>query len=117
MAVVWPASLSALLSEAEFGYEFGDTAVRSTVDVGPSKVRSRYTKGVDDVRASIDVHRDDWEDLENFYKTSLGNGVLTFYYDHPIKGGQCEWRFKAPPNTSPLGGEYFRISLSWELIP
>lgn len=117
MAVAWPAALAELLNQAEFGYQFGDTTVKSSVDVGPAKVRSRYTKGVDEVKGSIDMHRDQWEDLENFYKTSLGNGVLTFNYNHPVTTAEAEFRFKEPPSIVPLGGEYFRVSMSWELLP
>lgn len=117
MAVTFPVALQTLLNEAEFGFGFGDTTVTSSVDVGQAKKRSRYTKGIDEVKASIDLHKDDFELLETFYKTSLGNGVLTFNYNHPITGALTEFRFKEPPSLVPMGGEYFRVSFAWEIMP
>ena len=47
MAEIFPAALQELLNQSGFQQTLGDTLVRSTVEVGPAKVRSRFTKAID----------------------------------------------------------------------
>jgi hypothetical protein len=116
---LWPGSLQDLLNVDNFSVKFGDTLIRSDNDVGPSKVRARYTDGVDIYTCSIDLLYEDFETLRDFYKTTLGNGALTFAFTNPLTGDADEWRFTAPPDIRPLGsgGRYFRVTMSWELLP
>ena len=117
MANQWPAALQEYLEQQEFGLVYGDTTIRSSMDVGPSKVRRRFTKGVDEMTGSITVKNDLYSTWENFFKVTLAGGSLTFEYNHPITGVLTEYRFKGMPSVSNIGGEYFRVSMSWEEMP
>ena len=110
----WPAELQDTLLVDGFQVRFGDTLVRSDMDVGPAKLRSRYTDGVDEYTCTINLEYDDWAVLNTFYKTTLSNGALTFGYDDPMTGVASEFRFKEPPVVVPLGGRFFRVSMTWE---
>jgi len=117
MAEIFPATLQQLVNQSGFGLQFGDTTISSTVDVGPKKKRSRYTKGIDIFTCTIDMNLTDYNTLRTFYVTTLGNGVKTFLYDHPMTGVESVFRFTAPPSLSTLGGTYFRVQMTWELMP
>jgi len=60
---------------------------------------------------------EDYTTLETFYKTTLGNGVKTFTYDHPLTQLPAVFRFTSAPKISPLGGRYFRVDMTWEQMP
>ena len=117
MAQLFPGSLQEILNQAGFTNEFGETSLRSTVDVGLPKVRQRYTKGIDVFNVSINIGMSDYTTLENFYKITLAGGSLTFEYDHPFTQVATEFRFTKPPSITPLGGLYFQVSMSWEEMP
>lgn len=119
MAEIWPSELQDILNTASFQLAFGDTTISSEVDVGPKKKRARYTKGIDVLSCSIDLEYDTYATLETFYKVTLGNGVNTFLFDHPMTGIESTFRFTTPPSITPLtnGGRWFRVGLSWEEMP
>ncbi len=114
---LWPSQLQQALNTDSFNLKFGDTTVRSGVDVGQDKVRARYTDAVDIYSATINLDYDDFTVFYDFYKTTLGNGVLTFEFDDPMTGVASEFRFSETPVISPLGGRVFRIDMRWEKMP
>lgn len=117
MAETFPPSLQDKFNTASFQLGFGNTLLRSKMDIGLEKVRNRYTKGVDTLTGTIDLTFEEYDTLKTFYKTTLGNGSKTFNYVHPIELVESEFRFVDPPGLTPLGGRYFRVSLNWEEIP
>lgn len=114
---LWPSQLQQALNTDSFNLKFGDTTVRSGVDVGQDKVRARYTDAVDIYSATINLDYDDYTVFYDFYKTTLGNGVLTFEFDDPMTGIASEFRFAETPVIAPLGGRVFRIDMKWEKMP
>lgn len=117
MAETFPSTLQDKVNVAGFSHSIGDTIIRSEVDVGLAKVRRRYTKGIDMFETSIDLDIDDYNTLYNFYNTTLNGGTLTFNYENPLTQTTSEFRFKGPPQITPLGGRYFRVNMSWEEMP
>ncbi len=118
MAQSFPASLQQILNSGGFNYTYGNTLQRTQMDIGPAKVRNRFTNGIDVINASIVIDFDDYNTLTTFYKTTLANGSLTFNYDHPLTQNEAEFRFVSPPTVTPIsgGGRKFSVSFSWELI-
>jgi hypothetical protein len=117
MAEQFPATLQELLNTAGFTFGIGNTAIRSNMDIGPAKVRRRFTAGVDTINCSINLNYDEFTTFYNFFNNTLAGGTLTFNYNHPLTGIEEEFRFTGPPSITPLGGRYFSISMQWELIP
>lgn len=113
----WPASFQQVLNVDSFQLQFGDTTVRSTVDGGPAKVRSRYTRGVDLIQCTIYIDYGLYQDLKTFYKNTLNNGVRTFSFNHPFTGTPAEFRLAEPPSIIPLGGREYRVNMKWEEMP
>jgi len=117
MAELWPSGLQDIVNEEGFGYTLGDTLVRSDMDVGPAKVRRRYTKGVENLTTTINLTTSEYTTFKNFYDTTLNGGVTPFLFDHPITGVQEEFRFVNPPKIDSIGGGNFRVSMEWEKLP
>lgn len=114
MAQLWPTSLQQKLSEANFSYEIADTALRTDMDIGPQKVRRRFTRGINSLTGSIYLTTSEYTQFYNFYNTTLNGGVLTFEFNHPITQDLKEWRFKGPARVSSIGGGNFTVQFSWE---
>lgn len=117
MSNTWPVDLQQKLDSDSFEMKYGDTALRSDMDVGPAKVRSRYTDAVDLYTCTIILDYDKQVTLKDFYKTSLSNGTLPFDFNDPFTGLPASFRFAAPPSIRALGGRKFRVSMNWEKLP
>ena len=119
MAVQWPSELQEKLNQASFGLNIGETTIRSSVEVGPAKVRRRFTKGVDQLSCSIDLEREDYETFRLFFDTSLDGGTKTFDYIDPfsLTSETEEYRFIEPPKITIIGGNWFRVAMTWEKLP
>jgi hypothetical protein len=117
MAQAWPAQLQQCLSEQNFGIQKGSTVLRSDMDIGPQKVRRRFTKGVDTLTGSIYLTAEEYEIFEAFYETTLAGGTLPFEFNHPITGVLTVFRFNSEPTYASLGGGSFTVSFGWEKLP
>lgn len=117
MAQVWPITLQQLISESGFSYEIADTALRSDMDIGPQKVRRRFTKGVNTMSGSIYLTIAQYNIFYSFYNTTLNGGVLAFTFNHPITQVAYDWRFKGPARVQSIGGGNFTVDFTWEQLP
>ncbi len=113
----YPSGLQQKLNADNFGITFGDTTIRSGMDIGPDKVRSRFTDGIDQYTVGILMDFDDYDTLYDFYKDTLGNGTLSFAFVNPMTGDTDEFRFLGPPDIRPIGGRMFSVSMKWEKLP
>ncbi len=116
---VWPVTLPQSISWQGYARRIKDTRVRTPMDAGPPKVRSKY-------RASIIEHdmpivyltKAQWVILETFYNTTLTNGALPFDWTDPITGSAVTFGFKAPPVFgSMLGPDTIQVTLPLEVLP
>jgi hypothetical protein len=114
MAQSWPGTLQDKLSEANFSYTIEDTALRSDMDIGPQKVRRRFTKPINSLTGSIYLTSLEYTTFYNFYNTTLDGGTLPFEFNHPITNELKEWRFKGPSRVSSIGGGNFIVDFTWE---
>lgn len=114
---VWPVSLQQRLNTTSFEVRVGKTTVRTDMDVGPAKVRSRFTDAVDVYICSVDLDYADYSTFLTFYKTTLNNGVNQFTFIDPFTLVSTAFRFAEDPLIRPLGGRVFQISMSWERLP
>lgn len=117
MAENFPGSLQDKFNEQGFSYQIGETKLTSSMDVGPSKMRRRFTKGIDKVSASINLEYDDKETLVDFHNTTLNGGVDTFLFEDPFTLTDIEYRFVEAPSIDPIGGRWFNVKMKLEIIP
>lgn len=113
----WPTFLQEFLNADAFGVMFGETVLRSEMDVGPSKVRRRSTRPIDKYTATINVYKTDMVAFRQFFNTTLNGGATSFYFTDPLTGVTEVFRFTEPPSISPLGSAgTYQISMKWEKL-
>ena len=119
MAVPWPVSLQQLVNSQSFSYRLGETLIKSDVDIGPVKVRRRFTRPIETVSVSINLTQAQFTTLRTFFNTTVNGGATIFELNHPITGVLTNFRFMGPPEIRPLGsgGTEFQASMSWEIMP
>jgi hypothetical protein len=117
MAQPWPAGLQQFFSEENFSLQLDDGTLRSDMDVGPQKVRRRYTKGVDVLTVSIWLTSSEYTIFYNFYDVTIAGGTLPFTFEHPITGLPADFRFRGQPRISSIGGGNFTAQFELEILP
>jgi hypothetical protein len=115
----WPISLQQKMDVSGFQKKYGSTRVSSTTSVGPAKVRSRYTDGIDVYETQTTLDFSDVATFETFYKTTIVNGTLPFTFTDPFTLTTQVFRFvpDSDPSIRPLGGRVFTLSMVWEKVP
>lgn len=119
MSIAWPAGLAAALSREGWDEAFPDQLLSSPVDRGPAKVRRVTTAAVRLWSLSLQpLTAAEVNTLDTFFTTTTAGGALPFDMTHPRLGSRTV-RFKpnSPPKPDPLGGLYWRVSLSLEILP
>lgn len=116
MAETWPSALADKLNQAGFTFQIGETAIRSAPDIGPIKLRRRFTKSIDTIEGTILLDGTDYTTFYTFYDVTLDGGTKTFNFDDPFTGTASEYRFTAPPSISSIGGNSFNVDMSWEKV-
>ncbi len=115
----WPVSLQQKLEADGFNFRLGNTRVATEMDVGPAKVRSRFTDAVDVYDCQVTLDHDEIATFKTFYKTTLSNGSLPFLFNDPFTAVEEIFRFVPgqDPVIRPLGGRVYTLSMSWEKLP
>jgi hypothetical protein len=117
VAATWPVTLQQLVNEEGFAYTVGETAIRTESDVGPAKVRRRFTKSVDSVSVTINITQDLYPTFRDFHDITLNGGVLPFDFENPLTGTLEEFRFSGPYQIRSIGAGNFIVSMVWERLP
>lgn len=112
----WPSGLQQKINQDNFGLKKGPTTIKSDVDIGPSKVRRRFTKSVDILTASIWINSSEYTTFENFYNIDANGGATPFYFTHPITNLQITVRFMDEPSYRRVGATTFSVSFTLEIL-
>ena len=115
-SIDWPSTLPQKFEQDGYSEDLADNTIRSEVDVGPAKVRKRYTAGVDVVSGKMHLTADQVDTLKTFYRTDTEGGSLKFNFDHPTENKTMECRFTKPPGIVPLAHE-FEGNIELEILP
>ena len=109
----WPSGLPQL-SLLEGAFEAGQgVTVRSEVDVGPAKVRRRYTDEVVRFSVPLILTAAQVDILETFYSTTL-DAIDPFDWTHPRTRVAVSFAFVSRPSYSPIGAGFYQTSLELE---
>ena len=114
----WPESLPQLPLKDGYSEDFPDTVHRSSMEVGPAKMRQRISAQVRSTVWPLYLETSEMVDtLEELYNDTLFGGTLPFEHPHPRKGGaDIEFRFVKPPHIEPRGMGY-QTELHLEIMP
>jgi len=116
---IWPVTLPQMRSWQGYTRKIQDTRIRTPMDAGPPKLRSKYTANLVEHEMQMDFFtKAQWVLLEAFYVTTLLQGTQPFEWTDPISGATVNFRFKAPPMIgSMLGPDTIPVTLSLEVLP
>lgn len=113
----WPVTLPQTVLREGMGESLPDTALRTSMDVGPAKLRRRSTAAVRPITATLNLSLAQVGYLETFYVSTLEGGALPFDMADPRTGATESFNFTAPPSWYPLGAGLWRASLTLEQLP
>lgn len=112
----WPTGLPQRPLADGFAESPQSNVVRSDMDVGPAKMRRRYTAEVRVYSMGLLLTTAQVVTLETFYYTTLGCVDPFDWIDHRTNAA-ASYRFRSPPSYSVAGPGYWRTTLDLEVLP
>ena len=104
---IWPiAPFPQKMLQHGYSDELGEGTIRSDMEVGPAKTRKRSDRSPDTFRGSLYLTTTQTDDLDDFYKSTLSWGSLSFEWTHPRLGTTGDFRFIKQPRYSIYGVGY-----------
>ena len=115
---VWPPFLPDRPLAQGYSERGPETALRTEMDAGPSKMRRRFTAGVRRIDVQVRLTAAQVETLDSFYHSSLSGGSFPFDCAHPRTGSEVTFRFVEPPSYTPIArGQLWTATLILEVLP
>lgn len=115
---IWPVTLPTSLLVAGYSESPPNTAIRSSVDAGPAKIRQRFTAGPRPISGRLILTADQLDDLDDFYVTDTAGGSLQWTASIDRVGTSASYRFTAPPRYGqPEGPDAWPVELALEILP
>jgi hypothetical protein len=114
MSALWPATLP----DCAQSWEETDVPVtiRTGMELGPPKVRRRYTRTMRNVRVGFTMTHAQAMALRDYFELDLQGGVVDHQFVHPFKNALEIFRFVEPPTITNDGALACSVSCSWEQL-
>lgn len=116
-SITWPSTLPQSIQRGSYQETLPNVSVRTQMDVGPPKMRRRFTAGYTPIQAEILISKTQAATLETFYNDTSVGGTLAFDWINHRTGSSAEYRFVKPPVYIPMGYERYRARLVLEILP
>lgn len=118
----WPAELTRTPRVTSLEENAPDVVIRSEVDVGPAKIRRRFTGDLRRFSVELDLRRSELAVFDAFFLSTTKGGSLSFSWKLPRHGALADFRFLSVPVYRPLapradGTEWWRVSFNVEMLP
>lgn len=114
----WPVTLPQEPLQKGYGESYQNQTARTKMDIGPPKMRRRFTGRIDNFNVAFILTGTELAILETFFFTTLQGGSLRFDYAHPRTGVVKEFRFIEPyVIPAVLSGDLFQITAKLEVLP
>lgn len=91
-----------------------DNTIRSPMGYGPAKIRPRTLVGIEHVTASIEIMENQVDILDTFYNNNQG---LSWGWTNWITMMPANYRFLAPPTYRAMGGQWYSVTMTLEIVP
>lgn len=95
MSAQWPIDLPGQFADIEEQPE--SNVVRTATDVGPAKLRRRFTAKVKRYSMPVEFNGEQKKLFDTFYQTTLKDGTLPFEWEDPTDDSTVEFRFRSEP--------------------
>jgi hypothetical protein len=86
------------------------------MEVGPGKVRRRYTAMPRTIAGVVIVTRSECDILRDFFISTLDGGTKPFLWEDPRSGAPLSFRFTARPTFEPVVPDLWRAKLSLQTV-
>lgn len=118
----WPLTLTRTPRVADLQEDAPEIVIRSEVDVGPAKIRRRFTGDRRRFTIGLDLRRSEVETFDVWFREQTFGGALSFAWKHPRKGTAADFRFLSTPTYRPKsprgdGSEWWTVSFEVEMLP
>lgn len=113
----WPSTLPQRPLSEGFTEQPMSNVVRSDMEVGPAKIRQRYTATIRQYGLRLMLTKAQIATLETFVDSTLGGGVLPFDWVDHRTGSAATYRFVQRPAYQPMGAEYWAAEIALEILP
>lgn len=110
----WPSQFCPLINS--FQESPPENTIRSSMDVGPAKVRRRTTANVRPISFNMFLMNSEMATLDDFYVNQTFSGVDPFDFIHPRTKQPVSARFTQPPSYSERSGVGYEVSVSLEIL-
>jgi hypothetical protein len=117
MAQAWPTGFPASFLYDGSSERWAENIVRSSMEVGPAKVRRRSTAGVRRITLEQNLTKTQVATMQTYYETTCAHGSLSATIADPRTGSNIEVRFVTPPTIAVIGYEIYRIRYDFEVLP
>lgn len=108
---IWPEEF--VILKDNFSLMLGDTVLRTSMDVGPAKLRNRSLLRIDQVSFSMLLTNDVFQRFLDFYETNKA-GIFTF--TRPDNKKTVSARFSSVPSTS-MNETLWSVGVTLEILP
>jgi len=107
MAIIyWPDYLPSDFLSGGLTIQPQSNVIRSKMDAGPNKARRRYTARTINFTGKQNFDSNELFIFERFYRITLADGVLRFYFMDPVNSQLAEFRFTADYSVHENNGSY-----------
>jgi len=113
----WPTSLPQVAIGDEFEEAAYPNVIRSEVDVGPAKVRQRYTAEIKRYAVPLILTTAQVATLETFFTSTIGYGTEAFDWIDQRTKATVSLLMVNRPSYREIGGGTWRTVLELELRP
>lgn len=111
----WPSDLPQQALYMNYQETPPNLVIRQTMDVGPAKVRKRFTAGVRTFRLRFHFTADELVVFDEFFLSVIDGGATAFDWVHPRTGESASCRIIPPPTYTPYGGSAAALSPDWQV--
>ena len=112
----WPSSLPAPKSES-FEETPPQVTLRTQMDMGPDKVRKRFSAGVRPLSFKMILTVAQIATLDTFFVTDTSSGASRFDYTHPRTSAAVKARFVEAPKYKSIDPAYYEADIKLEILP
>jgi len=115
---IWPVELPQQMELGESETP-PDVMLRTKMDIGPDKIRRRFTAGVRMVRGFVEMSATNIASFDGFFVSTLKHGSIPFDWVLPRSGAAVTYRFVEVPQYESVADRknWYRVKLSLEILP
>lgn len=117
MPVTWPGALPQYVERAGYIEGQPDLVLRTPLEVGPAKVRRRFTTAPRPFKLAVQLDGAQVQTFEDFARLTIRGGEDAFDWVHPRTRQAATFRFRKPFHLTPIGGPLWLATLELWMLP